>query len=106
MKLTPAELEMVARNRRAAVKETERKAREQAKWEAEQKRLDTPGLGCLDCDKTERQVWQERDEAGFITLTQGCKGGGMFPSTLKTIFSASLCAACLRNRAAGIQRKP
>lgn len=111
--LTAEEERRVLAMRAAKAEEEQRTKREQAKWDAEQKRLDTPGTGCLDCNKTERQVHLEgkydsgdrrTGGFGFITLSQWTGGGGMVPRVFTTISNARLCCDCLQKRVAALRR--
>lgn len=107
MKLTAEEKEVIAERRRAEKSNKLRQRKADEAFEAEMKRMDTPGTGCLDCKKTEREVlnegrWGEDgnhllDAGGTIQLLQ-CIQRGMGGEEYAIVFEGRLCNDCLGKR--------
>jgi hypothetical protein len=105
MKLTADEQRMVEEKRRRDIARQKEEKERKASWDREQKRLDTPGLGCLTCAKTIREVHLEGrydsnddriESMGWVSLSQWTGGGAMTEKEASTLFHAELCCSCLK----------
>lgn len=100
-KLSPEERRLVEHHRREQLQLKEAARKEKEYWEAEQKRLDAPGLGCLFCDKTEREVilsgvWQNNYlvGGGMKLVIEQKVSRGMGGDEYSTVFQHLICAEC------------